>query len=164
MGALTVRAATPDDLAAINDIYNHYVVHSTTTYDVEPNTEEERARWFAEHGPEHPVTVAERDGEVLGFGSLSRFRTRFAYRHSVEDSVFVRHDLFRRGIGSAILEDLVRRAKAIGHHTVIGGIDADQRASILLHARHGFAEVARFREVGHKFGRWLDVVFMQRML
>ena len=164
MGALSIRTARPGDLGAITDIYNHYVVHSTTTYDVEPNTAEERARWFAEHGPEHPVIVAERDGEVLGFGSLSRFRTRFAYRHSVEDSVFVRHDLFRQGVGSAILADLVSRAKAIGHHTVIGGIDADQRASIVLHARHGFAEVARMREVGYKFGRWLDVVFMQRML
>jgi len=164
MGAVRIRAAAADDLAAINGIYNHYVVHSTTTYDVEPNTVEERARWFAEHGPAHPVTVAERDGEVLGFGSLSRFRTRFAYRHSVEDSVFVRHDRFRQGIGSAILEDLVARAKALGHHTVIGGIDAEQESSIVLHARHGFAEVARFREVGHKFGRWLDVVFMQRIL
>jgi L-amino acid N-acyltransferase YncA len=164
MGALLVRAAGSDDLAAINDIYNHYVIHSTTTYDVEPNTVEERARWFAEHGPEHPVIVAERDREVVGFGSLSRFRTRFAYGHSVEDSVFVRHDLFRQGIGSAILEDLVFRAKAIGHHTVIGGIDGEQEASIALHGRHGFAEVARLREVGYKFGRWLDVVFMQRML
>jgi len=164
MGALTVRTARPGDLVAINAIYNHYVIHSTTTYDVEVNTPEERARWFEQHGPEHPVIVAERDGEVIGFGSLSRFRTRFAYRHSVEDSVFVRHDLFRRGIGSAILEDLVSRARAIGHHTVIGGIDGEQEASIALHARHGFAEVARFREVGYKFGRWLDVVFMQRML
>jgi len=163
MGALAVRAATKDDLAAINDIYNHYVVHSTTTYDVVPITAEERARWFAEHGPEHPVIVAEQSGEVLGFGSLSRFRTRFAYRHSAEDSVFVRHDCFRQGIGSAILADLVARAKAIGHHTLIGGIDAEQEASILLHARHGFEEVARFREVGYKFERWLDVVFMQRV-
>ncbi|OGP82968.1 MAG: GNAT family N-acetyltransferase [Deltaproteobacteria bacterium RBG_13_65_10] len=164
MGSLAVRAATKDDLAAINDIYNHYVIRSTTTYDVEPITAEERGRWFAEHGPEHPVIVAEQSSEVLGFGSLSRFRTRFAYRHSVEDSVFVRHDCFRQGIGSAILADLVARAKAIGHHTVIGGIDGEQEASILLHARHGFAEVARLREVGYKFGRRLDVVFMQRML
>jgi len=164
MGALAVRAATKDDLAAINDIYNHYVIHSTTTYDVEPDRPEERARWFEEHGPEHPVVVAERGGEVIGWGSLSPFRTRFAYRHSAEDSVFVRHDLFRQGIGSAILIDLVARARAIGHHTVIGGIDAEQEASILLHARHGFAEIARFREVGYKFERWLDVVFMQRML
>ncbi len=164
MGALGIRAATAEDLAAINDIYNHYVIHSTTTYDVEPNSAVERARWFAEHGTAHPVTVAVRDGEVLGFGSLSRFRTRFAYRHSVEDSVFVRHDRFRQGIGSAILEDLIARASALGHHTVIGGIDAEQEPSIALHARHGFAEIARFKEVGHKFGRWLDVVFMQRML
>jgi len=163
MGALSIRAATKDDLAAINEIYNHYVVHSTTTYDVVPITAEERARWFAEHGPEHPVIVAEQSGEVLGFGSLSRFRTRFAYRHSAEASVFVRHDCFRQGIGSAILADLVARAKAIGHHTLIGGIDGEQEASVLLHARHGFVEVARFREVGYKFGRWLDVVFMQRV-
>jgi phosphinothricin acetyltransferase len=123
---------------------------------------EERARWFAEHGPEHPVIVAERDGEVIGFGSLSRFRTRFAYRHGVEDSVFVRHDLFRQGIGSAILADLVSRAGAIGHHTVIGGIDAEQeRASRCTPGSRGGRAVS---QVGYKFGRWLDVVFMQRVL
>ncbi len=159
-----VREAAPADLTAVNAIYNHYVIHSTTTYDVEPVTEEERAAWFAAHDAAHPVLVAEDAGTVVGWGSLSTFRHRFGYRHTVEDSVFVRHDLLGRGIGTRLLVALIDRAKAAGHHTVIGGIDADQRASIILHERQGFREVARFREIGRKFDRWLDVVFMQRML
>jgi phosphinothricin acetyltransferase len=164
MGDIRIREAARRDIDAINAIYNHYVIHSTTTYDETPHTRDERAEWLAAHDALHPATVAEKDGEVLGWGSLSWFRTRVGYRHSVEDSVFVRPDRFREGIGGALLADLVARARALGHHTVIGGIDAEQEASIALHARHGFREVARIREVGYKFGRWLDVVFMQRML
>jgi L-amino acid N-acyltransferase YncA len=159
-----VREAVSADLAAINAIYNHYVIHSTTTYDVEPVTQEERQAWFAEHDASHPVLVAEDAGRVVGWGSLSTFRNRFGYRHTVEDSVFVRHDLLGRRVGTRILVALIDRAKVVGHHTMIGGIDADQRVSIILHERHGFREVARLREAGRKFDRWLDVVFMQRML
>src|SRR5689334_9592709 len=97
----SIRLATPDDLPAINDIYNHFVFVSTCTYQEEPSTVDERAAWFAAHGPLHPVTVAESAGEVVGLASLSPFHRRSAYRHTVENSVYVRHDLQRRGIGSA---------------------------------------------------------------
>ena len=159
-----VRLATPGDLPAINAIYNHFVLHSTCTYQEEPSTDEERAAWFAGHGAVHPVTVMEDRGEVVGWGSLSRFHPRSAYRHTVENSIYVRHDLHRRGIGRALLVDLIERAKAAGHHTIIGLIDAEQAASVSLHARFGFTEVAHLSQVGFKFGRWLDVVYMQRML
>jgi phosphinothricin acetyltransferase len=164
MPPCTIRPATPGDLAAINAIYNHYVLHSTCTYQTEPTTPEERAAWFAAHGPLLPVTIAELDGAVAGWGALSRFHGRSAYRHTVEDSVYVHPDFLRRGIGSTILADLIERAREIGHHTILGVIDADQGPSIALHERFGFRPASHLREVGHKFGRWLDVVHMQLIL
>jgi phosphinothricin acetyltransferase len=164
VNAMLIRPAAPDDLRAIDDIYNHYVVHSTCTWqrDIEPL--EARGAWFAAHGPAHPVTVVEQDGEVVGWGALSTFRARWGYRHTVENSVYVRHDRHGRGLGSALLADLIDRAAVLGHHTIIAGISADQERSIALHRRFGFVEVARMREVGHKHDRWIDLVFLQRML
>lgn len=159
-----IRPATAADLPAINAIYNHYVLCSTCTYQTEPSTPAEREAWFEAHGPRHPVTVAEIDGEVVGWASLSRFHARAAYGHTVENSVYVRHDRHRRGIGGALLADAMERAAAVGHHTILALIDADQAASVTLHLRHGFVQVAHLREVGFKFGRWLDVVYLQRML
>lgn len=161
---IDIRLATPDDLRAINDIYNHYVLTSTTTYQEIPSTDAERLTWFTQREPGHVVTVATVDGQVVGWGSLGTFRTRSAYRFTVENSVYVRHDLHRRGIGSALMIDQIARAKEAGFRTIIAGIDAEQHGSIALHARHGFVEVGRMKHVGLKFGRWLDVVFMQLML
>lgn len=159
-----IRQATACDLDAVNAIYNHYVLKSTTTYQTEPETAEERRAWFEARGPVHPVTVAEAGGEILGWGSLSPFHPRAAYHRTVENSIYVRHDALRRGVGRALLADLIERATDLGHHTIIAGIDTEQTGSIAIHARFGFVEVAQLREVGFKFGRWLDVVYMQRML
>ena len=104
------------------------------------------------------MTVAELDGAIVGWGALSQFRPRAAYAHSVEASVYLRHDVHRRGIGKALLLDLIARAKAAGHHTLIGGASADQVASLALQ------QVGHFKEVGFKFGRWLDVIYSQIML
>ncbi len=160
----TLRTATPADLPAINAIYNHYVLHSTCTYQTVPSTAEERAEWFAAHGEKHPIIVAEEDGEVIGWGSLSKFHPRQAYENSVEDSVYLHHDWQGKGIGSVLLAELLRLAKNIGHHTVLGGIDAEQSGSIALHAKFGFVKVSHLKEVGFKQGRWLDVLWMQKIL
>jgi len=162
--SITLRAAKVDDLPAINAIYNHYVEHSTCTYQTVPSTAHERRDWFNAHGPEHPVIVAVENDTVIGWGSLSRFHPRQAYCHSVEDSVYLHHEHQGRGLGSLLLGELLRRAVQIGHHTVLGGIDADQKASIALHAKFGFEKVSHLKEVGHKHGRWLDVIWMQKML
>jgi phosphinothricin acetyltransferase len=161
---LRLRAARAGDGAALNAIYNHYVLHSTCTYQTEPETEGERAAWLAEHGERFPVIVAESDDEVVGWASLSPHRARAAYRHTVEDSVYVREDRHGLGIGGSLLAELIRRGSGLGFHTILAGVSADQAPSIALHRKFGFEEVARFREVGHKFGRWLDVVYLQRML
>lgn len=159
-----LRAADASDLAAINAIYNHYVVSSTATYQTEPETEAGRAQWFAAHGPEHPVTVAELDGEVVGWDWLSRFHPRAAFLRTVEDSVYIRHDCHGRGLGRALLADLIVRATAAGHHTIVAAISADQEPSLRLHLGFGFIETGRLREVGLKFGRRLDVAYLQLML
>ena len=125
-------------------------------------TADERQAWFAQHGAGHPVIVAESDGIVVGWGALSPFREREAYRRTVENSIYVRHDLQRRGIGIRLLEDLILRATACGHHVIMAVIDGEQAGSIALHGRHGFEEVGRLCEVGFKFGRWLNVVYMER--
>ena len=164
MGQPTIRLATEADLRAINDIYNHYVTRSTCTYQTEPETIADRQKWFAAHGPRHPVTVAEHEGQVVGWGSLSPFHRRAAYQNSIENSIYVRHDLHKQGIGSALLMDLIARARAARHHTIIALIDASQTGSIALHNRFGFTKVAHLKEVGHKFDRWLDVVYMQLIL
>ena len=162
--SLRIRLATADDLAAVNDIYNWYVPRSTCTYQEEPETMEARQAWFAHHGPRHPVTVAQLDGEIVGWGSLSDYRERSAYRFTCENSVYVRHDTQGRGIGTALLADLIARARALDYRTIIAGADAEQTASIALHRKFGFVECGRQVRVGFKFGRWLDVVFMQLML
>jgi phosphinothricin acetyltransferase len=164
MTETTIRPATAGDLPAINAIYNHYVPVSTCTYQTVPSTPAERETWFAAHGPQHPVTVAVAGNEIVGWGSLSRFHARAAYGHTVENSVYVRHDLQRRGVGSVLLADLIERARAAGHHTIIALIDSDQAGSIALHRRFGFTQAAHLKEVGFKFGRWLDVIYLQLIL
>ena len=159
-----IRLATAGDLAAIDAIYNPYVLGSTCTYQTEPTTPAERAAWFAGRGPGHPVTVAELDGDVIGWASISRFRDRAAYDRTVENAVYVSPAHQRRGVGSALLADSVERARVAGHRAVIAVIDAEQSGSIALHERHGFARVGLLQQVGFKFGRWLDVVYMQRLL
>ena len=161
---MKIRPARESDLAAINAIYNHYVLHSTCTYQVTPETGEARLAWFRGHGENHPVTVAEVDGEVVGWASLNRYHPREAYARTVENSVYVRHDRHRRGIGRALLADLIGRARQLGHHTILAGISAEQEASIALHEVFGFQKAAHLRELGWKQGAWLDVVFLQLVL
>jgi L-amino acid N-acyltransferase len=159
-----VRCATEADLPVIRAIYNHYVLTSTCTFQLEPDTEAERLVWFQGRSDKHPVTVAEIDGEVVGWGSLSRWKERAAYDRSVEASVYVSADRHRRGIGRVLLLDLLDRARALGHHVVIGGACTEHPASIALQESVGFDRVGCFREVGFKFGRWLDVVWLQKVL
>lgn len=162
---IEIRLATADDLPAINDIYNYYVPRSTCTYQLEPEPLEGRQAWFASHPEDsYPVIVAEVEGRIVGWGSLSKFRERAAYQPTVEASVYIHHDFHRRGTGRALLVDLIGRARAIGYHSLIGGASGDQAASLALQESLGFTKVAHFKEIGYKFGQRLDVVFMQLML
>jgi len=160
-GMAMLRLAMRSDLGTINAIYNHSVLYSTATYQTEPSTDAERAAWFAAHGPQHPVIVAELDGRVVGWGSLSPFHARAAFARTVEESVYIHQDFHRRGIGKAILVELLKRAKDLGHHRVIAAISGDQEPSMALHESMGFTERGRLTEVGFKFGRWLDLVYLE---
>ena len=164
MNGLAIRLATEADLPAIRAIYNHYVHTSTCTYQMEPETEAERLDWFWSRTDRHPVTVAELAGEVVGWAALSIWNKRAAYARTVEASVYIRADRHRRGVGRALLADLLERAKALGHCAVIGGASADQTASLALQEALGFTPVGTFRKVGYKFGRWLDVTYLQFVL
>jgi phosphinothricin acetyltransferase len=159
--SLRIRPAALADMPAVRAIYNHYVATSTCTFQIDPDTEEERRAWFLARTAAHPVTVAEVGGEVAGWAALSPWKPRGAYAHSVEASVYVRHDLHRRGIGRALMADLIDRARAAGHHTVLGVTCSEQAASVGLQESLGFQRAGCLRQVGHKFGRWLDVVYMQ---
>lgn len=162
--ACRIRPATKKDLKAINDIYNHYVLNSTCTYQEQPELMADRRKWFAHHGKGHPIIVAMSNGQVIGWGSLSPYHPRSAYRHTVENSVYVHHDHHRRGIGSLLLEKLVIQARRFGHRAIIASIDGSQAGSVALHAKFGFEKVGHFKEIGFKFGRWLDCVYMQLKL
>lgn len=159
-----IRPATEADLFAINDIYNHYVLHSTCTYQEEPETLDDRRLWFRRHGEKHPVIVAEMAGHVVGWGSLSAYHPRSAYRHTVENSVYVHHQHHRKGIGSLLLQELIFKARGLDHRVIIAGIDAEQTASVALHTKLRFEKVGHFQQVGFKFGRWLDVIYMELKL
>ena len=164
MTDLGIRLATESDLPAIREIYNHYVHTSTATFQLDPDTETERLAWFRGRGEKHPATVAVIDGEVVGWGSLSTWKERAAYDRTVEASVYVREGYFHRGIGRALLVDLIERARTLGHRVVIGGACTEHPASIALQASLGFIPVGTFRAVGSKFGRWLDVTYLQLVL
>ncbi len=153
------------DAAATREIYNLEVLESTVTFDLVARSLDEQAAWIDDHSGGHPAIVAvDAADEILGFASLSAYRPRPAYAPTVEDSVYVRRDLRGDGIGGLLLADIVELARTHGFHSVIGRIVGGHETSIALHRKCGFAEVGREQEVGRKFGKWLDVVLMQRLL
>lgn len=159
-----VRLATLDDAEAVRTIYNREVTGSTVTFDLVPRSLDDQRAWLAAHAGAHPAVVAVSGDAVVGFGSLSPYRDRPAYATTVEDSVYVDRDVRGRGVGRLLLADLVRLAGLHGFHSVIARIVGGHDASIALHRACGFELVGVEREVGRKFGRWLDVVVMQRLL
>jgi L-amino acid N-acyltransferase len=162
---VTVRLVEARDADATRAIYNREVAESTVTFDLVERTLEEQLAWVAAHRGAHAAVVAvDEDGTVLGFGSLSPYRSRPAYAPTVEDSVYVHRDHRGQGLGRRLLEDLVDRAREHGFHSVIARIVGGHAASIALHDRCGFEYAGTERQVGRKLGRWLDVVLMQRML
>ena len=162
--SVKVRLATLDDAEAIRRIYNHEVEHSTVTFDLVPRTPEQQRNWLRDREGALGVIVAELDGRVVGFASLSEYRSRPAYRTTVENSVYVDRSARGHGVGAALLSELVDLARRRGFHSMIGRIVGGHETSIALHQSAGFEIVGTEREVGRKFGRWLDVVVVQRLL
>jgi L-amino acid N-acyltransferase len=161
---MEVRPATADDAEAIRTIYNREVLESTVTFDLIPRSLEQQARWIAEHSGAHPAIVAVDEGTVVGFGSLSPYKERPAYATSVEDSVYVDTAQRGKGVGKLLIAELLELGKAHGFHAVFARIVGNHEASIGLHHACGFELIGVEREVGRKFGQWLDVAIMQRLL
>ena len=163
---MLIRAAQTGDLEQILAIYNGVIATSTAVYAIQPTTLAERTEWFDQRRRRgFPVLVAAEGDAVLGFSSFGEFRGAWSgYRYSVEHSVHVRADARGGGVGRQLVEALFPIAVAAGKHVMVGGVDAANEGSIRFHERLGFARVAHFKEVGHKFGRWLDLVFLQRFL
>jgi L-amino acid N-acyltransferase len=161
---MIVRLAQVTDAEAIRAIYNLEVTESTVTFDLVPRSHDEQREWLAAHSGAHPAVVAADGDAVVGFGSLSPYKDRPAYSTTVEDSVYVHRDWRRKGVGRLILDELLQLAMTHGFHAVIARIVGDHDASIALHERCGFTLVGVENEVGRKYGRWLDVVELQRLL
>jgi L-amino acid N-acyltransferase len=160
-----VRPATEADLQAILAIYNDAVVKTTAIWnDTMVDVDNRRAWLEARQKQNYPVLVAEEEAVVVGYGSFGDFRAFDGYRFSVEHSVYVLEGTRRRGVASALLDALIERARDLGKHVMIAGIAGDNLASLKLHTKFGFTETGRMPEVGFKFNRWLDLVFMQKTL
>lgn len=159
-----IRDAVLSDLPSMLAIYNDAVRNLTATFDLEEQNLDERKKWFAKHGDKYPLIVAELDGCVVGYCCLSPFRDKPAYTRSTELSVYISSNYRGHGIGSSLLAEILRRATALGYHTVIGGITGGNAVSVKLHEKFGFKCIGCFKEVGFKFGAWQDVHFYQLMI
>lgn len=161
-----MRPAGPGDLQAVQSIYAHHVLNGLATFEEAPPSVDELRRRFDEVlARGHPYLVAEFGGLIAGYGYCSLYRTRSAYRYALEDSVYVRQDMEGRGVGRALLAELIRRCEALGFRQLVAVIgDSAHTASISLHASLGFLRVGTLRSVGFKRGRWVDSVLMQRPL
>ena len=162
---MEIKDAGVDDLPGLLAIYNEVIATSTAIYTEQPATLDDRVTWWnARIAQGYPVLVATDGTGVIGFASFGDFRAWPGYRFTVEHSVHVRADRRGGGVGTALMRVLLARATALGKHVMIAGVDADNQASLQFHERLGFQRVAHFSQVGLKFGRWLDLVFLQRLL
>lgn len=161
----SLRPARITDLYSILEITNYEILNSTVLYEYETRTIEQQTDWFNEKLTHNwPIIVAESEGLVIGFGTFGSFRARPAYSKSIEHSVYVHKDYRGKAVGNALMVELIRLAKENGFHTMIAGIDSSNMGSVEFHRKFGFEMVGTFKEVGFKFDKWLNVVFMQLML
>lgn len=162
---ISIRVATEADLPAILEIYNEIIATTTAVYYYEPHTLEMRQKWFAERKElGFPVFVAEEEGRILGMSTIGPFRVPTAYRYTVENTVHVAASARGRGVGKLLMTPLIAAARERNIHAIVAGIDAENAVSLHLHRQFGFEEVAHFKQVGFKFGKWLDLKFMELLL
>ncbi|MBN7815048.1 GNAT family N-acetyltransferase [Algoriphagus pacificus] len=160
--ALIIRPAIADDIPAILEINNFEILNTTVNYDYEPKSLEFQTNWFYDKkAAGFPILVAEEENQLLGFATYGTFRPKPAYQFTVEHSVYISQGHRGKGIGKQLMNQLIELAKIKGYHTMVGGIDSSNLGSISFHKQLGFTEVGRFREVGRKFDRWLDLIFVQ---
>lgn len=159
-----IRAATVADAPAICQIYNHFILHSTATFEEEAIGADEMARRIDAVLTRLPFLVAEIDGSVAGYAYATAWKPRSAYRHTVESSVYIAPGCSGMGLGTRLYQALLQALRERGVHAVLAGIVLPNEASVALHEAFGFAAVGRMREVGLKFGQWLDVGYWECLL
>jgi L-amino acid N-acyltransferase YncA len=160
---IKVRKALVKDLKAITEIYNEAVLKTDATFDNTPKTLKEQREWFDEHGPHNPVLVADADGKVQGWASLSQWSSRCAYAATAEISIYIKEEHRNQGIGKLLMQAILDAGDEAGLHTVISRITGGNQVSVRLHEKFGFKHIGVMREVGNKFGRMLDVIMMQKI-
>jgi len=158
---VTIRHANIGDLGAITEIYNQAILTTTATFDTEPKGREEQKQWFEKHDSKHPILLAELDGEVVAWASLSKWSDRCAYAGTGEASIYVKEGHRGGGIGKRLLHQLLEEGRKAGLHTIIGRVAGGNEVSLRLLGSCGFTSIGRMREVGHKFGKLLDVDLLQ---
>lgn len=162
---ITIRSARETDLPEILDIYNHVILHTTAVYAYEPHTLDMRKAWYEGKVRDgYPIFVAEDAGRVVGLSTYGPFRVWPAYKYTVENSVYVAADQRGKGIARLLMQQVIDSVRDRAYHAIIASVDSTNEASLRLHRSLGFAEVAHFREVGYKFGRWLDLKFLELLL
>lgn len=162
---MTIRFACKEDCVEIAEIYNHAVLHTAAIWNDKTVDVDNRIAWFeARQMVGYPVLVSEQNGAITGYASFGDWRAFEGFRHTVEHSVYVHPDHQGKGLGQALMIELIAEAKRIGKHVMVAGIEAQNQASIHLHQKLGFTITAQMPQVGTKFGRWLDLTFMQLQL
>jgi phosphinothricin acetyltransferase len=162
--SIQIRRAEVADLDAITEIYNEAILTTTATFDTEPKTASERVEWFQSHGERYPILVAVLGGRVIGWASLSRWSERRAYDDTAETSFYVKAGYRGQGIGRRLKQALIEEARRLQFHTLIARVAEGGRESLHLNESLGFVHVGTLKEVGRKFGRFLDVHILQKML
>ncbi|OYD07267.1 GNAT family N-acetyltransferase [Paludifilum halophilum] len=161
---MIIRDAHITDLRVMRRIYNHVVVTSAATFDLEPQTEAQRREWFSQFNERFPLIVAEERGEVVGYCGLTPYRSKPAYTRTAELTIYVDENAQGKGVGRSLMEEILRRARRLDYHVIVAGITGENDGSVRFHQAFGFRLVGCFREVGWKFGRWQDVCFYQLIL
>jgi L-amino acid N-acyltransferase len=159
---IEVRKATAADLPAMLEIYNDIIANTTAVWHYEPHTLAMRQEWFEQRKAQgFPVFVAMQEATMLGFSSIGPFRPWVGYRFTVENSVYVAAGSRGKGVAKLLMPPLIDAARELNIHAIVAGIEATNEISIALHKQFGFVEVAHFKEVGYKFGRWMDLKFLE---
>jgi L-amino acid N-acyltransferase len=162
---MLVRFATEADLPAMLEIYNDIIVNTTAVWHEEPHTLQMRKDWFLQRQQQgFPVFVAEDDSQMLGFSTIGPFRPWHGYRFTVENSIYVNSNCRGKGVANELMPPLIKAATELKLHAIVAGIEAENIASIKLHQKFGFEEVAHFKQVGFKFGRWMDLKFLELVI
>jgi len=160
---LKLRPARREDLDAITEIYNEAIIKTVATFDTKPKTHENQEKWFGDHGSKNPIHVADLNGVIVGWVSLSKWSDRCAYSDTAEISLYVREEYQGKGIGRRLLEAIIKEGKKTGLHTIIARITEGNESSLHLHRSVGFTDIGIMKEVGKKFGKRRDVYIMQKI-